>query len=241
MFERRNDKPGRGRLRTALAVVAVTAVVASMAVVGTVAAQTGQRFPDVPRTHYAYDSVEWAVVNGITQGCGDGRNFCPDNTLNRAQMVTFLKRYHDKFHGTAAGNGDNGDNGDDPEEWVIDGYGTTGRLSTDSITLSAGQYLANFELRFRHAADDDIMEIEVQVGGPETVSNRQLFPKLVAADAAPSGNLLIFRGRGSFEVSTRGGLSRLPEGRIYFTVTVKGKDDTVRIAAAQWEIVVTER
>ncbi len=238
MFERRNDKPGRGRLRTALAVVAVTAVVASMAVVGTVAAQTGQRFPDVPRTHYAYDSVEWAVANGITQGCGDGRNFCPENTLNRAQMVTFLKRYHDKFHGTAAGNGDNGD---DPEEWVIDGFGTTGTFGGDSVTLSAGQYVATFELRFRTDTPGDITMVDVQVGGPETSSNRPLFPTLGVANRTHSGGLLTFRQRGSFEVSTRGGLSRLPEGRIYFTVTVTPSGDTVSIAAAQWEILITER
>ena len=86
MFERRNDKHGTGRLRTALAIAAVTAVVASMAIVGTVAAQPGQRFLDVPRTHYAYDAVNWAVDNKITLGCGDGRNFCPDDTLNRAYV-----------------------------------------------------------------------------------------------------------------------------------------------------------
>lgn len=75
---------------------------ASVAIVGTVAAQSGQRFRDVPRNHYAYSSIEWAVVNGITQGCGDGRNFCPDDTLSRAQMVTFLKRYHDEFFGVTS-------------------------------------------------------------------------------------------------------------------------------------------
>ena len=75
----------------------MTAVVASLAIVGTVAAQPGQRFLDVPRTHYAYESIEWAVTNGITYGCGDGRNFCPEQTLTRAHMVTFLKRYHDQF------------------------------------------------------------------------------------------------------------------------------------------------
>ena len=101
MFERDNDKPGVRRLRTALAIAGVTAVVASLAIVGTVAAQPGQRFLDVPRTHYAYNSIEWAVLNGITHGCGDGRNFCPEQTLNRAHMVTFLKHYHDRFHGTS--------------------------------------------------------------------------------------------------------------------------------------------
>ena len=102
MFERNNGKHGTGRLRTALAIAGVTAVVASLAIVGTVAAQPGQRFLDVPRTHYAYNSIEWAVLNGITHGCGDGRNFCPEQTLNRAHMVTFLKHYHDRFHGTSS-------------------------------------------------------------------------------------------------------------------------------------------
>ena len=102
MFERKKEKRGMGRLRTALAIAAVTAVVASVAIVGTVAAQSGQRFRDVPRTHYAYTSIEWAFVNGITEGCGDGRYFCPDDTLNRAQMVTFLKRYHDEFSGATS-------------------------------------------------------------------------------------------------------------------------------------------
>ena len=237
MFERRNDKPGRGRLRTALAVVAVTAVVASMAVVGTVAAQTGQRFPDVPRTHYAYDSVEWAVVNGITQGCGDGRNFCPDNTLNRAQMVTFLKRYHDKFHGTAAGNGGNGDNGDDPEEWVVTGFGST--TYADSITLSAGRYVADFVLVLRTEVTDAITSIVVTVAGPDTNTEQELLT-FAAADADTSNKRLTFRNRNGFDVSTRGGLSRLPAGRIYFTVTVTPKDGE-SIAAAQWEIRVTGR
>ena len=48
MFERRNEKHGAGRLRTALAIAAVTAVVASMAIVSTVAAQPGQRFLEAP-------------------------------------------------------------------------------------------------------------------------------------------------------------------------------------------------
>ena len=68
-----------------------------IALVGTVAAQTDQRFEDVPPDHYAYHSVDWAVENGITAGCGDGTNFCPERNLNRAHMVTFLKRYHDRF------------------------------------------------------------------------------------------------------------------------------------------------
>ena len=80
-----------------LTVTGATAVAAVLVLVGTVAAQTAQRFDDVPTDHYAFDAANWAADNGITQGCGDGTNFCPARTLNRANMVTFLKRYHDRF------------------------------------------------------------------------------------------------------------------------------------------------
>ena len=243
MFERKKEKPGTSRLRTALAIAAVTAVVASMAIVGTVAAQPGQRFLDVPRTHYAYESIEWAVTNGITYGCGDGRNFCPEDTLTRAHMVTFLKRYHDQFHGTTADDSDDSDDSDDPEEWVVDGFGSTGTFGAESVTLPAGDYSAIFELRFRHDDENAIEEIEVLVGGPDLNSNRPLFPKLAAAQVSQVGGWLTFRQRGTFEVSSRGGFTRLPEGRIYFTVNVTPRTQAPvpNIAVAQWEIVVTER
>ncbi len=94
--------PVRRRWAKAVAVAAAAAAVASSAIAGTVAAQPSQRFQDLPRTHYAYEPIEWAVENAITQGCGDGRNFCPDDTLSRAHMVTLLKRYHDKFHSSTS-------------------------------------------------------------------------------------------------------------------------------------------
>ena len=80
-----------------LTVTGATAVAVVLVLVGTVTAQTAQRFDDVPTDHYAFDAANWAADNGITQGCGDGTNFCPERTLNRANMVTFLKRYHDRF------------------------------------------------------------------------------------------------------------------------------------------------
>ena len=93
----RNSGQRTTRLTKLSALAAAAVIVAVVAVVGTAAAQNGQRFGDVPSGHYAYDSIEWAVANGITGGCGDGTNFCPDRNLNRAHMVTFLKRYHDHF------------------------------------------------------------------------------------------------------------------------------------------------
>ena len=51
-------------------------------------------FRDVPDSHYARDSVQWAVQNGVTVGCRDGTYFCPERTVNRAESVTFLHRYN---------------------------------------------------------------------------------------------------------------------------------------------------
>ena len=39
-------------------------------------------------------AIEWMAEAGITTGCGDGK-YCPDAPVTRAQMATFLKRYHD--------------------------------------------------------------------------------------------------------------------------------------------------
>lgn len=80
-------------MRKKLLVTAVIVVVALGA--GVAGAQVQQRFNDVPTDHYAYEAVNWAVAAGITVGCGDGTNFCPERNLNRAHMVTFLKRYDD--------------------------------------------------------------------------------------------------------------------------------------------------
>jgi len=48
-------------------------------------------FPDVPSDHWAFDSVEYVVSQGIVQGYGDG-NYHPDWTVTRAQMSVFVAR-----------------------------------------------------------------------------------------------------------------------------------------------------
>ena len=76
--------------------IAFTSMVLAVTLIAGVAgAQVQQRFEDVPTDHYAYGAINWAVDIGVTAGCGDGTNFCPENNLNRAHMVTFLNRYHD--------------------------------------------------------------------------------------------------------------------------------------------------
>lgn len=51
----------------------------------------GTDFTDVPDEAYYSGAVKWAVLNGITEGTGNGK-FSPDSNCVRAQIVTFLYR-----------------------------------------------------------------------------------------------------------------------------------------------------
>ena len=49
-------------------------------------------FTDMPdKDNWAYDAIEWAVANGVTNGTTN-TTFSPDSTCTRAQIVTFLWR-----------------------------------------------------------------------------------------------------------------------------------------------------
>ena len=50
-------------------------------------------FKDLVGSKFYYDIV-WLAAEGITTGCGDGR-YCPDGTVTRGQMATFLVRAFD--------------------------------------------------------------------------------------------------------------------------------------------------
>jgi hypothetical protein len=50
-------------------------------------------FGDVPVTHWASDWIEQLYDEGITGGCStDPPLYCPDDTVNRAQMAVFIVR-----------------------------------------------------------------------------------------------------------------------------------------------------
>ncbi len=50
-----------------------------------------QSFDDVPIDYWAFSFVETLAQNRITAGCG-GNNYCPENSVTRAQMAVFLER-----------------------------------------------------------------------------------------------------------------------------------------------------
>jgi len=49
-------------------------------------------FGDVPNGHPFYQFIEALAASGITGGCGDGSNYCPDAALTRGQMAVFLSK-----------------------------------------------------------------------------------------------------------------------------------------------------
>ena len=60
--------------------------------VPTPAPVTSTRFADVDASHPHAAFIERFADLGVTQGCGDGTQFCPDDAVNRAQMAVFLSR-----------------------------------------------------------------------------------------------------------------------------------------------------
>lgn len=55
-------------------------------------------FVDVPDGKFYTDAVKWAWSEGIVDGT-DATHFSPNKNCTRAQIVTMLTRYHDKFGG----------------------------------------------------------------------------------------------------------------------------------------------
>ena len=52
-------------------------------------------FGDVAQSAWYYKSVETIKAHCVTNGCGDGVNYCPDDTLTRAQAAIFIARAFD--------------------------------------------------------------------------------------------------------------------------------------------------
>lgn len=64
---------------------------AALAAYAQKAATSNGDFLDVPTSHWAYDTVKWAVDRGITNGTS-ATSFSPNDTCTKAQILTFLYR-----------------------------------------------------------------------------------------------------------------------------------------------------
>lgn len=67
---------------------------------------TSTRFADVDASHPRAAFIERFAEIGVTQGCGDGTNFCPDEQVTRAHMAVFLSRAYGLPAGPDPGFGD---------------------------------------------------------------------------------------------------------------------------------------
>lgn len=84
---RRWPRPRGPRRRLMLAIAAALGLLVTPAAV---LAATG--FADVPEGSTHEPGIQWAVDNGITVGCAEQGNYCPEEAVSRAQMATFLHR-----------------------------------------------------------------------------------------------------------------------------------------------------
>lgn len=53
------------------------------------------QFDDIDHTGSHRRNINAVAKAGVTQGCGDGSAYCPDDFVTRAEMATFLKRAFD--------------------------------------------------------------------------------------------------------------------------------------------------
>ena len=83
--------------RTSVIVMLGIILVTSAAAIAQESSQSlplgSERFTDVPTGHWADEAIGWAVAQGITTGTSE-TTFSPNGTLTRAEMITFLYRYH---------------------------------------------------------------------------------------------------------------------------------------------------
>ncbi len=74
----------------------LAAALVGLLALGGVAGATVAGFTDVDAGRFYAGPVEWAKANGITTG-RTPTSFAPDAPVTRGEVVTFLKRFHDRF------------------------------------------------------------------------------------------------------------------------------------------------
>ena len=59
-------------------------------------------FADVSAAHLFAEDITWMYALGISLGCGDGTNYCPDQLVSRGQIASFLARSFELSAGAGA-------------------------------------------------------------------------------------------------------------------------------------------
>ena len=93
-------------------------------------AVTQTTFADVAADSFYAPFIERMAELDVTRGCGDGSGFCPDGTVNRAQMAAFLSRAYGLADGPDPGFTDVAD-----DAWYA---ADVARLAASGITKGCG-------------------------------------------------------------------------------------------------------
>ncbi len=88
------------------------------------------RFDDVDAAGFHARFIERMAELGVTRGCGDGTNFCPERSVSRAQMAVFLSRAYSLPDGSDPGFADV-----PADAWYA---ADVARLAASGITVGCG-------------------------------------------------------------------------------------------------------
>jgi hypothetical protein len=122
------------------------------------AAFAGSLFGDVDDGNTHFPGIKYMKDTGITVGCGDGTNYCPDQPVTRAQMGTFLYRMSGNDPATAPNvNADKLD-GKDSSAFETSAFSTfhdaavslNGSGTVLDLDVPAGSYVIIAKARFQH-------------------------------------------------------------------------------------------
>ncbi len=72
--------------------IIVAAISALVLVIPLTAYATTSMFGDVPDNHIFVKDINWMKTTGVSNGCGNGTNYCPNENVTRGQMAAFMHR-----------------------------------------------------------------------------------------------------------------------------------------------------
>lgn len=101
-------------------------------------------FGDVGANHLFAEDITWMYALGISLGCGDGTNFCPNQPVSREQIASFLARAFELSDGAGADHfrDDNGSVHEDNIDRLYAAGVTNGCDVTDPTLFCPGDSLA---------------------------------------------------------------------------------------------------
>ena len=200
------------------------------------------RFIDVDRRHWYAAHVDRMYQLGVTAGCGDGTNFCPDRSVTRAEMAVFLTRAFDLPSGLDPGFADV-----PTDAWYAD---QVAAVASSGITSGCGDgtnfcpSLATTRAQiaaFLHRAinpSPSTAQLSAGACGAAADAPRMLTPYGEDPDWSPDCSQIVFSRRGSLWLMDNDGTRqrRLINHGVGLPVWPQWSPDGSRIAYTLWRL-----